>query len=94
MFLGLYTGLAPLYNSEISPIQYRGAIGTVNQLAVTIAMLIAQVFGLQEIMGTDTLWPLLLGKHATVYFIIRLGPLSFDTQIQLSNKINSLKERR
>ena len=63
---GLYTGLTPLYNSEIAPVNLRGAIGTVNQLAVTIGMLISQVFGLGEIMGTDDLWPLLLGEGGAV----------------------------
>ena len=62
-FPGLYTGLSPLYNSEIAPLHLRGALGTVNQLAVTLGILISQVLGLNEIIGTDKLWPLLLGKY-------------------------------
>ena len=58
---GLYTGLSPIYNSEVSPVKHRGAIGTVNQLSVTVAILVAQVLGLSELLGTADGWPFLLG---------------------------------
>ena len=48
--------------SEISPSAIRGAVGTLNQLAVTVGMLIGQVFGLSEVLGTESLWPVLLGE--------------------------------
>ena len=62
-FPGLYTGLSPIYNAEVAPDKARGAMGTLNQLAVTVGMLISQVLGLSEILGNDRLWPLLLGKE-------------------------------
>ena len=62
-FPGLYTGLAPIYNSEISPDHIRGAVGTLNQLAVTTGILLSQVLGLKQILGTEELWPLLLGRQ-------------------------------
>lgn len=40
---GLSSGLAPLYVGEIAPTALRGALGTLNQLAVVIGILISQV---------------------------------------------------
>lgn len=57
---GLNAGLAPMYLSEISPINLRGAVGTVYQLVITISILIAQILGLEKVMGTEDQWPLLL----------------------------------
>lgn len=61
-FLGLNTSLVPMYISEISPLNLRGGLGTVNQLAVTIGLLISQILGIKQILGTDDGWPVLLGK--------------------------------
>ena len=66
--IGLYTGLSPVYNAEVAPDNIRGAMGTINQLAVTVGMLISQVLGLDEILGTDTLWPVLLGTFYQRFF--------------------------
>ncbi|XP_043935605.1 solute carrier family 2, facilitated glucose transporter member 3-like isoform X2 [Protopterus annectens] len=61
LFCGLCTGFVPIYIGEVSPTKLRGAFGTLHQLGVVIGILIAQIFGLEAIMGSDTLWPLLLG---------------------------------
>ncbi|CAH1972618.1 unnamed protein product [Acanthoscelides obtectus] len=58
---GLNTSLVPMYISEISPLNLRGGLGTVNQLAVTIGLLLSQVLGIEQILGTNDGWPLLLG---------------------------------
>ncbi|CAH1954470.1 unnamed protein product [Acanthoscelides obtectus] len=50
-----------MYISEISPLNLRGGLGTVNQLAVTIGLLLSQVLGIEQILGTNDGWPLLLG---------------------------------
>ncbi|XP_033006543.1 solute carrier family 2, facilitated glucose transporter member 2 isoform X1 [Lacerta agilis] len=57
---GLSSGLAPLYVGEIAPIALRGALGSMNQLAVVIGILISQVLGLDVLLGKDSTWPLLL----------------------------------
>jgi len=60
IFSGLATGMVPLYISEIAPKHIRGALGVVNQLAITIGILCAQLLGLKEALGTETLWNILL----------------------------------
>lgn len=94
---GLTSGLVPMYVGEIAPTHLRGALGTLNQLAIVIGILVAQVkrpgfmgswsrnwsrclylgwkeskvtfplsclflqvLGLESMLGTATLWPLLL----------------------------------
>ncbi|XP_065575624.1 solute carrier family 2, facilitated glucose transporter member 1-like [Artemia franciscana] len=61
---GLNAGLAPMYLSEISPVNLRGAVGTMYQLILTISILISQILGMENIMGTETLWPYLLAFTA------------------------------
>ncbi|KAL6429342.1 hypothetical protein ACFW04_008202 [Cataglyphis niger] len=58
---GLNTSLVPMYISEIAPLNLRGGLGTVNQLAVTVGLLVSQVLGIEQILGTNEGWPVLLG---------------------------------
>ncbi|KAM4631446.1 solute carrier family 2, facilitated glucose transporter member 3a [Polymixia lowei] len=60
LFCGLFTGLTPMYVGEVSPTPLRGAFGTLHQLGVVVGILIAQVFGLEFLLGSQKLWPLLL----------------------------------
>lgn len=57
---GLNAGLAPMYLAEISPVHLRGAVGTVYQLVITISILVSQILGLEQVLGTANQWPLLL----------------------------------
>ena len=50
-----------MYISEIAPLNLRGGLGTVNQLAVTVGLLTGQVLGVDYLLGTDEGWPYLLG---------------------------------
>lgn len=50
-----------MYISEIAPLTLRGGLGTVNQLAVTVGLLISQILGIEGLLGTDAGWPYLLG---------------------------------
>lgn len=60
-YVGLNTSLVPMYISEIAPLNLRGGLGTINQLAVTIGLLLSQVLGIEQILGTNDGWPVLLG---------------------------------
>ncbi|KAM9362138.1 solute carrier family 2, facilitated glucose transporter member 1 [Symphorus nematophorus] len=60
LYSGLSTGFVPMYVGEVSPTALRGALGTLHQLGIVIGILVAQVFGLEAVMGTADLWPLLL----------------------------------
>ncbi|PKU36096.1 solute carrier family facilitated glucose transporter member 5-like [Limosa lapponica baueri] len=65
VIMGIYAGLAsnvvPMFLGEISPKNLRGAIGVVPQLFITVGILVAQIFGLNSILGTAEGWPILLG---------------------------------
>ncbi|GAB1291251.1 Solute carrier family 2, facilitated glucose transporter member 3 [Apodemus speciosus] len=61
IFCGLCTGFVPMYIGEVSPTALRGAFGTLNQLGIVIGILVAQIFGLDFILGSEDLWPGLLG---------------------------------
>ncbi|KAL7982983.1 hypothetical protein Chor_013589 [Crotalus horridus] len=60
-FSGFASGLVPMYVGEIAPTKLRGALGTLNQLAIVIGILFAQVCGLDTLLGNETYWPLLMG---------------------------------
>ncbi|XP_060790765.1 solute carrier family 2, facilitated glucose transporter member 4-like isoform X1 [Neoarius graeffei] len=60
-YCGLASGLVPMYVGEISPTSLRGALGTLHQLAIVTGILIAQLLGLETLLGSEDLWPLLLG---------------------------------
>ncbi|MFT7815921.1 solute carrier family 2, facilitated glucose transporter member 3-like, partial [Arapaima gigas] len=64
VFCGLCTGLTPMYVGELAPTSLRGAFGTLHQLGVVIGILVAQIFGLESLLGSDYLWPLLLAFTA------------------------------
>lgn len=73
---GLSTALVPMYLTEISTINIRGALGTVSQLGVTIGLLFSQVLGLKEILGTKDYWPFLFGV-AFIPAVLQLIMLPF-----------------
>lgn len=59
---GLSSGLVPMYLTEISPVNLRGSLGSVAQLLVTIGILFSQVIGLPQLLGSETLWPMIFGN--------------------------------
>ncbi|KFQ22426.1 Solute carrier family 2, facilitated glucose transporter member 5, partial [Merops nubicus] len=63
--VGIYAGLAsnvvPMFLGELSPRNLRGAIGIVPQLFISVGILVAQIFGLDVILGNAEGWPVLLG---------------------------------
>ncbi|GLV38604.1 Glucose transporter 1 [Carabus blaptoides fortunei] len=71
---GLNAGLVPMYLAEISPLNLRGAVGTVYQLVITISILVSQILGLESVLGTQTQWPVLLAI-AVVPALLQLATL-------------------
>lgn len=53
-------GLIPTYLTEISPSALRGATGVFHQLFITIGILVSQVLGFRQLLGTQKLWQFLL----------------------------------
>ncbi|KAG8197747.1 hypothetical protein JTE90_006794 [Oedothorax gibbosus] len=58
---GLSTALVPMYLSEISPVTLRGGLGTLNQLGITVGLLLSMILGINELLGTEEKWPYLFG---------------------------------
>uniref|UniRef100_A0A672L4G9 Solute carrier family 2, facilitated glucose transporter member 5 n=1 Tax=Sinocyclocheilus grahami TaxID=75366 RepID=A0A672L4G9_SINGR len=57
----LSSNVVSMYLGEIAPKNYRGAIGIVPQLFITIGIVVAQVFGVRNILGNMEGWPIMLG---------------------------------
>ncbi|KAK2885622.1 hypothetical protein QQF64_020961 [Cirrhinus molitorella] len=73
---GLSSNVVPMYLGEIAPKNFRGAIGIVSELFITIGILVAQVFGLRSILGNKEGWPIMLGLTA-IPAVIQLLLLPF-----------------
>ncbi|XP_075131863.1 solute carrier family 2, facilitated glucose transporter member 9-like [Leptodactylus fuscus] len=58
--LGLAINIYIQYLGEISPRQLRGFINTSAPIFVSSGKLFGQIVGLREVLGTETLWPLML----------------------------------
>uniref|UniRef100_A0A671PHF0 Solute carrier family 2, facilitated glucose transporter member 5 n=1 Tax=Sinocyclocheilus anshuiensis TaxID=1608454 RepID=A0A671PHF0_9TELE len=61
VWISLSSNVVSMYLGEIAPKNYRGAIGIVPQLFITIGILVAQVFGVRNILGNMEGWPIMLG---------------------------------
>uniref|UniRef100_A0A667WSW4 Solute carrier family 2, facilitated glucose transporter member 5 n=1 Tax=Myripristis murdjan TaxID=586833 RepID=A0A667WSW4_9TELE len=92
---GLTSGLVPMYIGEIAPKAYRGALGTLHQLAIVIGILISQVIGLDFLLGNDDMWPLLLGlSGAPAVLQSLLLPLCPESPRYLYIKLGKEQEAR
>eukprot|EP00051_Salpingoeca_urceolata_P007901 m.101574 g.101574 ORF g.101574 m.101574 type:complete len:490 (-) comp15465_c0_seq4:19-1488(-) len=76
---GAATVVVPMYLAEVSPVEVRGAVGVLNQLAITSGILISQILGLEELLGTEQRWRFLLGMQI-VPAVIQLVLLWFCPQ--------------
>uniref|UniRef100_A0AC34FHU2 Major facilitator superfamily (MFS) profile domain-containing protein n=1 Tax=Panagrolaimus sp. ES5 TaxID=591445 RepID=A0AC34FHU2_9BILA len=68
---GIGSSVVCMFITEIAPANYRGSLGTMQQLLVVIAILFAQILGLKQLLGTATLWPYI--------FDVALIPAIFQT---------------
>lgn len=57
---GLYTGLCPMYLSEVSPKRIRGMLGSLSGLSAYTGLMLAEIISTPVLLGTDRLWPLLM----------------------------------
>ncbi|XP_003382102.1 solute carrier family 2, facilitated glucose transporter member 3 [Trichinella spiralis] len=73
---GISSALCPMYLTEISPIKLRGMLGTFNQLVVSIAILLAQILGLEAVLGSKENWPILFCKK--IFYNIIAIPAIFQ----------------
>ncbi len=77
---GLFGCVATIYLTEIAPRNLRGAIGTFHQLALVIGMLVTNICGLPQFLGSDTLWPYLYVATAVpVIFHVCFLPFCMET---------------
>lgn len=63
-FLGAGSGLVPMYLTEIAPINIRGAMGVLHQLALTCGIIVSQLLGLRQVMGGPDFWPILIAASS------------------------------
>ncbi|CAN1198967.1 Plastidic glucose transporter 4 [Linum perenne] len=70
--IGISSAIVPLYISEISPTEVRGALGSVNQLFICIGILLALVAGL-PLAGNPLWWRTMFGISAVPAILLALG---------------------
>lgn len=58
---GMACGLVPTYLNEISPSKLRGRTGVIHQLCLTCGILISQILGFRQLLGTAPYWNILIG---------------------------------
>ncbi|CAK9300357.1 unnamed protein product [Gordionus sp. m RMFG-2023] len=56
---GVSSVAVPIYLADVSPVNLRGAIGSVNQLGIVVSLLVAQFLGLPQFLGNDKGWPIM-----------------------------------
>lgn len=57
---GLYTGICPMYLSEVSPKRVRGMLGSLSGLSAYTGLMLAEIISTPALLGTDTRWPFLM----------------------------------
>ncbi|KAF7811276.1 Plastidic glucose transporter 4 [Senna tora] len=70
--IGVTSAIVPLYISEISPTEVRGAFGSVNQLFICIGILLALVAGL-PLAGNPIWWRTMFGIAVVPSILLALG---------------------
>ncbi|KAJ9173049.1 hypothetical protein P3X46_016225 [Hevea brasiliensis] len=70
--IGISSAIVPLYISEISPTEIRGALGSVNQLFICVGILLALVAGL-PLAGNPLWWRTMFGIAALPAILLVLG---------------------
>nr|CAD7427871.1 unnamed protein product [Timema monikensis] len=66
---GLTTTVIPMYLTEIAPLSIRGAMGVLCPLGLTVGVVIAQILGLKQILGTMETWHYLLSLYVLLILV-------------------------
>lgn len=69
--IGLASYAAPLYISEIAPPQYRGALVSLNQLAISIGIMLSYI--VDYMLATQHAWRLMLGLGVIPALLLLIG---------------------
>lgn len=76
----LTVGLSAIFITEISPINYRGITSLANGIVLQCALVVGAIVAMPEILGTETLWPLMYILEAAILLVvILLMPLIPDS---------------
>lgn len=66
---GMMCGIIPTYLNEVAPAALRGSCGVVNQLCITIGILVAQTLGFRQLLGTKDMWEFILAVPLLVSLV-------------------------
>ena len=82
---GATCSIAPTYLNEITPTNLRGRTGVLPQLGIVFGILVAQILGFKEILGTNSLWHILLALPCVPALLCNICLLFFftDTPVEL-----------
>ena len=69
--IGIASYIAPLYISEIAPAKYRGALVSLNQLAITLGILLSYI--VDAIFADSHAWRWMLGLGIAPAFVLLFG---------------------
>jgi SP family myo-inositol transporter-like MFS transporter 13 len=68
--VGLITTVQTVYLAEISPVRYRGFMGTLTGFSTSIGFVVASAIGLPQIFGREHLWQ---WSYAVGKYIVLVG---------------------
>jgi MFS family permease len=77
---GATCSITPTYINELSPKHLRGQLGVLPQLGIVSGILVAQVLGFKELLGTNALWHLLLATPLVPALLSNLLIFLFFTE--------------
>ncbi|CAB3221412.1 unnamed protein product [Arctia plantaginis] len=66
---GLTTSIVPMYLAELAPSKLTGAMGVICPMGVNVGVLVAQVMGIDILLGHPDHWPYLLSAFAFLVII-------------------------
>lgn len=72
---GLVSTSLPMYHSEIAALSQRGTLGVCCSVGFSIGMVVAQIFTLQSLFGTEELWHVALSFYV-VFLAICYAPFA------------------